>query len=143
MLASSCLKVPDLNDRGSNSFVADYLILSLRVEKELFLYEVVLLEETEFLELISEKNGALSESDRKRFATKAFNVSSHYDSAIFNYFNKDGEVTSLKLSENNGKVLRYGENPHQKGRFIGDLKDFLIQLNGKEISYNFVNTNLF
>ena len=90
----------------------------------------------EFLELISNKNGSLSESDRKRFATKAFNVSSHYDSAIFNYFNKNQEVTSLKLSENNGKVLRYGENPHQKGFFYGDFDALFTKLHGKELSYN-------
>jgi phosphoribosylaminoimidazolecarboxamide formyltransferase/IMP cyclohydrolase len=89
-----------------------------------------------FLELISEKNGSLSESDRKHFAAKAFNVSSHYDSAIFNYFNKDQDITSLKLSETNGKVLRYGENPHQKGFFYGDFDALFSKLHGKELSYN-------
>jgi phosphoribosylaminoimidazolecarboxamide formyltransferase/IMP cyclohydrolase len=90
----------------------------------------------EFLELISSKNSSLSKNDRKRFATKAFNVSSHYDSAIFNYFNKNEEVTSLKLSENNGKILRYGENPHQKGFFYGDFDALFTKLHGKELSYN-------
>ena len=70
-----------------------------------------------FLELITEQNGTLSEEDRKGFATRSFNVSSHYDSAIFNYFNKDHEEAVLKISETKGKVLRYGENPHQK-RFL-------------------------
>ena len=69
----------------------------------------------EFLDLISENNGTLSEEDRRRFATKSFNVSSHYDSAIFNYFNTDNQETVLKISETEGKALRYGENPHQKG----------------------------
>jgi len=90
----------------------------------------------EFLQLITEKSGALSEADRKRFATKAFNVSSHYDSAIFNYFNKNQEETVLKISETNGQVLRYGENPHQKGYFFGDFDALFTKLNGKELSYN-------
>lgn len=90
----------------------------------------------EFLDLITEKNGTLSEADRKRFATKAFNVSSHYDSAIFNYFNTTHEVVALKVSETKGKVLRYGENPHQKGFFFGDFDELFTKLNGKELSYN-------
>ncbi|WP_179343904.1 bifunctional phosphoribosylaminoimidazolecarboxamide formyltransferase/IMP cyclohydrolase [Winogradskyella ursingii] len=91
---------------------------------------------SEFLELLNTKNGKTSEEDRKNFAAKAFNVSSHYDSAIFNYFNKDHKIPSLKISENNGKVLRYGENPHQKGFFFGDFDGIFTKLHGKELSYN-------
>jgi len=90
----------------------------------------------EFLELITEKKGNLSEDDRKVFAAKAFNVSSHYDSAIFNYFNQDNKITALKVSETNGKVLRYGENPHQKGFFFGNFDEIFTKLHGKELSYN-------
>ena len=90
----------------------------------------------EFLELISENNGTISEEDRKRFAGKAFNISSHYDTAIFNYFNKNHEEAVLKISETNGKVLRYGENPHQKGFFFGDFDELFTKLHGKELSYN-------
>jgi len=90
----------------------------------------------EFLELIKNNNGSTSEEDRKRFATKSFNVSSHYDSAIFNYFNKNHEEAVLKISETNGKVLRYGENPHQKGFFFGNFDDLFTKLHGKELSYN-------
>lgn len=90
----------------------------------------------EFLELITSQNGIISRQDRKRFATKAFNVSSHYDSAIFNYFNKNHEEAVLKISETEGKVLRYGENPHQKGFFFGNFDDVFTKLHGKELSYN-------
>ena len=90
----------------------------------------------EFLELLKSKNGETSETDRKRFAGKAFNVSSHYDTAIFNYFNKNEEETVFKISETNGKVLRYGENPHQKGFFFGNFEAMFDQLHGKELSYN-------
>jgi phosphoribosylaminoimidazolecarboxamide formyltransferase/IMP cyclohydrolase len=90
----------------------------------------------EFLGLISENNGVISEENRKRFAGKAFNVSSHYDTAIFNYFNKNHEEAALKISEVNGKVLRYGENPHQRGFFFGDFDALFTKLHGKELSYN-------
>lgn len=90
----------------------------------------------EFLELITDKKGDLSEADRKRFAAKAFNVSSHYDSAIFNYFNTTENLASFKLSETKGQVLRYGENPHQKGFFFGNFDELFTKLHGKELSYN-------
>jgi len=91
---------------------------------------------SEFLDLITENNGSISLEDRKRFASKSFNVSSHYDSAIFNYFNKNHDEPVLKISETNGKVLRYGENPHQKGFFFGNFDDIFTKLHGKELSYN-------
>jgi len=90
----------------------------------------------EVLELITEGNGTTTLEDRKRFAGKSFNVSSHYDSAIFNYFNKNHEEAALKISETKGKVLRYGENPHQKGFFFGDFDAIFNKLHGKELSYN-------
>ncbi|WP_442267346.1 bifunctional phosphoribosylaminoimidazolecarboxamide formyltransferase/IMP cyclohydrolase [Tenacibaculum sp. ZS6-P6] len=88
----------------------------------------------EFLNLISENNGETSIADRKKFAAKAFNISSHYDTAIFNYFNEDEVV--FKASETTAKTLRYGENPHQKGYFFGDLDAMFDKLHGKELSYN-------
>ena len=89
-----------------------------------------------FLEVISSNNGATTVEQRKSFASKAFNVSSHYDTAIFNYFNKESKVNALKISETKGQVLRYGENPHQKGFFFGDLDAMFDKLHGKELSYN-------
>ncbi len=90
----------------------------------------------EFLEIITAQNGATTLDQRKNFAAKSFNISSHYDSAIFNYFNADHSIASLKISETNGKVLRYGENPHQKGFFFGDFDEMFTKLHGKELSYN-------
>ena len=86
------------------------------------------------LDLISTQNGATTLEKRKLFATKAFHVSSHYDTAIFNYFNTDDTV--FKTSIANGQVLRYGENPHQKGFFFGDFEAMFSKLHGKELSYN-------
>jgi phosphoribosylaminoimidazolecarboxamide formyltransferase / IMP cyclohydrolase len=89
-----------------------------------------------FLDIISNNNGETTLEERKTFATKAFNVSSHYDSAIFNYFNKNHEEAVLKISETKGDILRYGENPHQKGFFFGDFDKMFAKLHGKELSYN-------
>ena len=89
-----------------------------------------------FLNLITESNGETTVSDRKKLAGKAFNISSHYDTAIFNYFNSNHEEAVLKISETNGKTLRYGENPHQKGFFFGDFDSIFDKLHGKELSYN-------
>ncbi len=86
------------------------------------------------LDLITEQNGATTLENRRLFATKAFHVSSHYDGAIFNYFNTD--ETIYKESIDNGQVLRYGENPHQKGFFFGDFDAMFKKVHGKELSYN-------
>jgi phosphoribosylaminoimidazolecarboxamide formyltransferase/IMP cyclohydrolase len=86
------------------------------------------------LDLITTQNGGTTLENRKLLATKAFHVSSHYDGAIFNYFNTD--ETIYKESIANGQVLRYGENPHQKGFFFGDFDAMFKKLHGKELSYN-------
>jgi phosphoribosylaminoimidazolecarboxamide formyltransferase / IMP cyclohydrolase len=91
---------------------------------------------TELLELLEKKNNSTELADRKRFAAKAFDVTSHYDSAIFNYFNQEQQLPSFKSSFQSGQVLRYGENPHQKGVFYGELDSLFEKLNGKELSYN-------
>lgn len=91
---------------------------------------------TDLLNLLEEKGGSTDISDRKTFAAKSFQVSSHYDTHIFNYLAQGQGIDSFKQSYNNGKVLRYGENPHQKGVFYGDLSEHFEILGGKELSYN-------
>lgn len=110
--------------RAAAKNFADVLIVSSREE-----YPVL-------LGLLNAKNGNSDLEDRRRFATRAFSVSSNYDSAIFNWFNQDGETPSFRHAENGGRSLRYGENPHQKGWFYGRLEDMFEQLAGKELSYN-------
>ena len=86
---------------------------------------------------ILDANGCASTlQDRKTFAAKAFAVSSHYDTSIFNYFNRSEQIAAFKSSVNSSTTLRYGENPHQKGHFHGNLDELLEQLNGKALSYN-------
>lgn len=87
-----------------------------------------------FLENYLANHGGTSLEQRKWLATQAFHVSSHYDSAIFNYFNT--EDTFYKASIAEGQTLRYGENPHQKGLFFGDFDAMFTKIHGKELSYN-------
>jgi phosphoribosylaminoimidazolecarboxamide formyltransferase/IMP cyclohydrolase len=89
----------------------------------------------DLIRLLKEKSGKTSIEDRKYFATKAFQISSHYDTAIYRYFNQDKEDV-FKHSIPESSVLRYGENPHQRGIFYGNLQDVFEQLHGKAISYN-------
>jgi phosphoribosylaminoimidazolecarboxamide formyltransferase / IMP cyclohydrolase len=86
--------------------------------------------------LLEDKKGSSDLLDRKKFAALAFDVTSHYDTGIFNYFNQEFQFPRLKTSYQDGRVLRYGENPHQKGTYYGDLDGLFEQLNGKELSYN-------
>ena len=86
--------------------------------------------------LLNEKQGRTDIEDRRLFAAAAFDISSHYDTAIFNYFNTDNTLKKFKKSEQNAQILRYGENPHQEGVFYGKLEEMFLQLNGKALSYN-------
>ena len=86
------------------------------------------------LDLITSQNGGTTLENRKLLATKAFHVSSHYDGAIFNYFNTDETIYKESIAD--GQVLRYGENPHQKGFFFGDFDAIFKKIHGKELSYN-------
>lgn len=87
-------------------------------------------------ELLQKNEGGSTLEERKELAKRAFNVSSHYDTAIFNYFNAEEPLQLFKQSIQHSSVLRYGENPHQKGVFYGDLEAMFDKLNGKELSYN-------
>lgn len=90
----------------------------------------------DLLSLLEAKKVSSELGDRKRFAALAFEVTSHYDTAIFNYFNQEQGIPAFKASYASGIPLRYGENPHQKGAFFGKLDALFDQLNGKELSYN-------
>ena len=86
--------------------------------------------------ILDERQGASSLEDRRALARRAFAVSSHYDTAIFSYFNAGNELPVFKRSEMRATPLRYGENPHQDATFYGRLDEMFTKLNGKEISYN-------
>ncbi len=90
----------------------------------------------DLLELLESKNGITSIDDRRKFATDAFNITSNYDVAIFNFFSGEFPRPAFKQSIQEQKTLRYGENPHQKGVFYGSFEDLFDQIHGKEISYN-------
>ncbi|MDX2249354.1 MAG: bifunctional phosphoribosylaminoimidazolecarboxamide formyltransferase/IMP cyclohydrolase [Bacteroidia bacterium] len=88
----------------------------------------------ELTSILTSQEGVITLSQRKLFAGAAFDVSSHYDSQIFRYLNP--ESPSLKISHPEPMILRYGENPHQKGYYYGDINEQFEQLNGKTLSYN-------
>ena len=86
--------------------------------------------------ILKTQNGETTLAQRKAFAHKAFHISSHYDSAIFNYFNQEEPLQIFKQSIEPAQTLRYGENPHQQGVFYGNLNQLFDKLGGKELSYN-------
>lgn len=85
--------------------------------------------------LAANGNATTSLDERRWFAKEAFAVSSAYDAHIFGYFDQE-KPSALRVAINEAKVMRYGENPHQKGFFYGDFNEMFTQLHGKEISYN-------
>jgi phosphoribosylaminoimidazolecarboxamide formyltransferase/IMP cyclohydrolase len=88
-----------------------------------------------FRDMLLEHGATTSLEERRWFAKEAFAVSSHYDTAIFRYFDNN-EGSAFRCAIEDQKPLRYGENPHQKGYFFGDLDKVFDQIHGKEISYN-------
>ena len=110
--------------RGAAKNFKDVLVVASRNEYD------------DLLHLLEAKHCASDLIDRKKFAALAFDATSHYDTAIFNYFNQSFDIPSFKRSYQHGRILRYGENPHQQGRYFGDLDGLFDQLNGKELSYN-------
>ncbi len=108
---------------GAKNF-KDVLIISSRSQYD------------KLFEILEKNEGKTNIEERLFFAGEAFNLTSHYDTAIFNWFNRDKHDQYFKHSIVTAEHLRYGENPHQKGIFFGDLGLVFDQLHGKEISYN-------
>jgi phosphoribosylaminoimidazolecarboxamide formyltransferase/IMP cyclohydrolase len=88
------------------------------------------------IDVLSKNSGSTTLEERKTFAARSFAMTAHYDAAIFNYFNRDAHLCQLRVSVNEGQILRYGENPHQQATFYGRLEDIFSKLNGKDLSYN-------
>lgn len=89
------------------------------------------------LHLLTTQNGMTQLEQRRSLAAAAFEVTSHYDAAIYQYFAQlTSHSSALKLSVSPGQNLRYGENPHQKATFYGNLDEIFEFLGGKELSYN-------
>lgn len=88
------------------------------------------------LDILNERGAETTLEERRWFAKEAFAVSSYYDSCIYNWFAGDEEEDHFRLALDGHKAMRYGENPHQKGVFHGDLDAMFDQVHGKEISYN-------
>lgn len=87
-------------------------------------------------DILNDKGAVTTLEERRWFAKEAFAVSSYYDSCIFNYFADFESDTHFRMAIDGHKLLRYGENPHQKGLFYGNFEEMFDQVHGKEISYN-------
>jgi len=108
----------------------------IRAAAKNFKHAVVIADKNEYKnlqEILSEKNAETSLEERKEFARKAFDVCSRYDIAISNYFNHSDFSNPFSDEK---KTLRYGENPHQQGFYVGNMDEIFEQLSGKELSYN-------
>ncbi|MBC7884457.1 MAG: bifunctional phosphoribosylaminoimidazolecarboxamide formyltransferase/IMP cyclohydrolase PurH, partial [Saprospiraceae bacterium] len=91
----------------------------------------------DLLKILKELHGITSLSQRRYLAAEAFKISSHYDTAIFNYISDENQQSLVfKKSMLESEKLRYGENPHQDGAYFGKLDEIFDKLFGKELSYN-------
>ncbi len=89
----------------------------------------------DIVELLEKQECTTNIEQRRTYAAKAFDVVAHYDAAISNYFATD-PAQEFVYAQGNPQVLRYGENPHQRGVFYGKLDEVFNQIHGKELSYN-------
>ena len=90
----------------------------------------------DLIDLLEKNNGFTGLHDRRFFAARAFNITSHYDTMIFEHFNQREQIRVFKQSIISAYPLRYGENPHQQGTFFGNPDEVFTKLHGKELSYN-------
>jgi phosphoribosylaminoimidazolecarboxamide formyltransferase/IMP cyclohydrolase len=83
--------------------------------------------------------GGFSEEERLGLARKAFARTAAYDAAISNHLHSlDGPLPLVyTVQARNGRMLRYGENPHQLGAVYGEAGIAGAEpLQGREMSYN-------
>jgi phosphoribosylaminoimidazolecarboxamide formyltransferase/IMP cyclohydrolase len=103
---------------------------------------------SEVLDELRRGGGKLSEPTRMRLAVEAFSETAYYDSVINQALARRSKFTQwpakLVLAASQKQVLRYGENPHQRGSLY-ELASFdksangvsaVKQLHGKELSFN-------
>ncbi|MFZ1524882.1 MAG: bifunctional phosphoribosylaminoimidazolecarboxamide formyltransferase/IMP cyclohydrolase [Saprospiraceae bacterium] len=89
------------------------------------------------LNILKDQNGFSELNQRRYLSAEAFKISSHYDTAIYDYLADDSQkAASFKHSILQQESIRYGENPHQKAMFFGDFGKMFDKLSGKELSYN-------
>ncbi|MCQ2974066.1 MAG: bifunctional phosphoribosylaminoimidazolecarboxamide formyltransferase/IMP cyclohydrolase [Bacteroidales bacterium] len=92
----------------------------------------------ELFQILESQNGVTSLEQRRNLAKKAFAISAYYDTKIFQYFDGGGNNfhDCLRVAENINQTMRYGENPHQRAMFFGNIESMFDKLNGKDLSYN-------
>ena len=92
------------------------------------------------LEELRSSGGALSEATRLDLAREAFHHTSGYDSRIAAYLDEAAGTAELParlaITATQARVLRYGENPHQRAALYGGFETLFEKLHGKELSFN-------
>ncbi len=102
---------------------------------------VVVSHPSQYQNVIPHLKSGFDDETRKKLAVEAIRRTAYYDSLIAEMEDTEIFPEVITLPHKKSKVLRYGENPHQKGAFyVGDTKEPCVanakKLQGKEISYN-------
>ncbi len=123
----------------------------LRAESKNHQHVAVVVNTADYVTILDKLNSndcVLDDELRFDLAVKTFEHTSQYDGMIANYLGKklpnSDEIfpRTLNLQFQQSQVLRYGENPHQRGAFYieeGVLEPSVATSNviqGKELSYN-------
>lgn len=82
-----------------------------------------------FRDMLMEHGSATTREERKWLAKEAFGVSSHYDAAIFNYFDQ-GQGTAFRYAAENPRPLAEDEGTGERATFFAHAEDMLDQMNG-------------
>ena len=95
----------------------------------------------DFINDYQNNNGQVSIDLRMKTATETFNLMAKYDLAIARAFQEKISGVNLEqfnLDVTNRKILRYGENPHQRGMVVVNKEGLAStdSLQGKQLSYN-------
>ena len=112
-------------------------------------FVTVIVDKYDYKTLIEEmenNNNSTTAEYRKELAFKAFKKTSEYDSSIAAWLQEEKILPpNLFISAKREKILRYGENPHQKAALYYNTRsnNFFLkesnQIQGKELSYNNIN----
>ncbi len=92
-----------------------------------------------FIKEVELNNNQVTLNTRKKLAKLAFCKTAYYDSLIANWFLQTDQlfdITHSSIPLKREKILRYGENPHQKASLFSFGKNKVTKVSGKDLSYN-------
>ena len=116
----------------------------IRAAAKNYKYVAAVTDVSDYEDIINELRGTggyLSLDTRVGLMRKAYNHTADYDALVACAMDERFGERSVRLGFSRGKMLRYGENPHQRAWFFAEngaenpLYDMRV-LHGKELSYN-------